>query len=70
MKKLFLAVSINENGKQYAYVDYHYADMNLTWIAGLENAEFITACGSRRKAARLVKQWNKRHQKNGTFLYN
>ena len=69
-KNLYIVISINENGKRYAFAHkqpYCYNLLNLFKIRGVE---FLLPCESWKKAKDVAECWNATYKANNNYLYN
>ena len=70
MKKIYLAISVEENGKYYAFADTIKVGENLMVHVGRYKADVLHLCESKKEAEELVMRWNAVHKANGTFLFS
>ena len=71
MKKIYIAVSIHEDGKNYAFTLTLRAGENLlNYVERYKNADIFHLCGSATEAAYTVAHWNAAYKANGTYLFN
>lgn len=68
-RKLYLALTIADNGKYYSYTLPVSPSDNLLSRLRIPNIVAATPCGSRKEAMQTVSAWNETYQKNGCFLY-
>ena len=71
MKYLYLAATIEENGKYYSHIARISEADNLFHrlnnIHGIIQAKF---CTTRKQAAATVERWNAAHRANGKYLFD
>jgi len=71
MKKYWLAITIQENGKYYSYalpiLEYDNLFPKLTGIPGIYTANF---CSTKKEARSLVEEWNKQYKTNSIYLFD
>lgn len=71
MKKIYIAVTIEENGKYYSYTMPIATGMNIiSKLDGIRNAKVLHLCESKRKADELTTFWNNSYKANGTYLFD
>ena len=70
MKKHYIAVTIEENGKFYSYVLPVSGNVNLIAAFKINGIINATICSTRERAADIVKAWNDTHKRNGSFLFD
>lgn len=70
MKRIFLAVLTEENGKYYAFVLAIRTGENIKPFINRYNADIFHLCESRKQAAKIVTSWNALHKVNGTYLFD
>ena len=70
MKSIFLTVVIQENGKNFAFVEVFRCGQNIKpMIERYKNAHIWHLCESRKQADNLAQFWNDCYKNNGTYLY-
>lgn len=70
-KKLFIAVTVKENGKYYSWVHIVHSSLNLVDVlSGIKNIETANVCDTLKKAKEIVFAWNEAYKKNGTYLFD
>lgn len=69
MKKIFVTLSINENGRRYAIAETIRTGENLLNYLKRYNLEVFHLCESRIQAEQLAIYWNECYKANGTNLY-
>ena len=70
MKKIYIAISITENGKKYAFAETIRTGENLlTHTKRRKNADVFHLCESRKEAEETVLHWNACYKANGTYLF-
>lgn len=74
MKNVYIAMAINENGKQYAYVLKFNKCNNLLNLAGLttgyKNVEFALLCDTQKHAQEVVNNWVETYKRNKTYMFD
>ncbi len=67
---MFAVVSIEENGKSYAYAMKVSDQDNLIKKFDIKGITTAIVCGTRKRAKELVTAWNTSYRENGTYLYD
>ena len=67
---MFAVVSIEQNGKNYAYAMRVSDQDNLIAKFKIKGITTAIVCGTRKKAKELVTAWNTSYRENGTYLYD
>lgn len=71
MKKIYLTISITENGKKYAFAETIKTGENLLpHVRRHKNADIMHLCESRREAEERAIQWNAIYKANNEFLFD
>ena len=71
MKNFWLAVTVEENGKFYAYVVKAAQNNNLvSLLAGNAQLKAANIYGTKKQAAAVVQFWNDCYRQNGTYLFD
>lgn len=71
MKKIYIAVSVHENGKNYAFILTLRAGENLlSYVKRYKNADIFHLCSSAAEAAYTVAHWDAAYKANGTYLFD
>ena len=71
MKKIYIVIQIEENGKCYAFADTRRTGENLKpFIKRHKNADIFHLCESRKKAEEMAARWNATYKANKTYLFN
>lgn len=70
MKSIFLACTVEQNGKYISFVDVWQCHNNLKCLFDA-HPDLVTAhiCESRKQADEIVLSWNAAYKSNGTYLY-
>lgn len=68
--KMFAVVSIEENGKNYAYAMSVSDQDNLLKKFKIKGIKKAVVCGTRKRAKEFVTMWNTLYKENGTYLYD
>lgn len=70
VKKIYIAVSVHEGGKNYAFTLTLRAGENLlNYVERYKNADIFHLCGSATEAANTAAHWNAAYKTNGTYLF-
>ena len=70
-KNIFLALTIEENGKFYSWAYKTSSRNNLcSVLAGIANLVSANVCDSFSKAKDIVSAWNDTYRANGTYLFD
>lgn len=70
-KNIFLALTVEENGKFYSWVYKTSSRNNLcSVLAGIANLVSANVCDSFSKAKDIVSAWNDTYKANGTYLFD
>jgi hypothetical protein len=69
MKKIYVVISVIENGKRYAFADTLRTGENLLTNIGRYKTDTCHLCNTRREAEQLAISWNKIYLEEGTHLY-
>lgn len=69
MKKVFVVLCIEQDGKLYAMADTICVGENILAYCRRFNLRACHLCESRRKAENLALSWNESYKRNGTNLY-
>lgn len=67
---MFAVVSIEKNGKNYAYAMKVSDQDNLVAKFNIKGIKTAVLCGTRKKAKELVSAWNTSYRENETYLYD
>ena len=70
MKNFYIAVSICEDGKNYAHAVKINESDNLLSKLAIKNIKVASFCGTMKKAAETVTFWNQCYKNNGTYLFD
>lgn len=71
MKNTYLATTVQENGKRYAYiVPVSSGDNLLSVIARIKGVEHINAYPTKKEAKEVVEFWNECYKINGTYMFS
>ena len=68
-KNSYIAVTVSENGKYYAYMIKHHNSNNLLNIANIKGILHANICDTRKEARETVEHWNKSYKQNGTYMF-
>jgi hypothetical protein len=70
MKKIYIVISITENGKRHAFSETIRTGENLkAHFKRYPNADIIHLCETATQAGYLAAEWNESYKKNGEYLY-
>ena len=69
-KNSYIAVTVSENGKYYAYMIKHNNSNNLLNIASIKGILHANICDTKKEAERIVEQWNESYKQNGTYMFD
>ena len=71
VKNFYLACTIEENGKFYAYAVKAPQNSNLVSVlAGIANLKAANIYSTKKKAGEIVTFWNDCYRQNGTYLFD
>lgn len=70
MKNSYIAISIKENNKNYAYIFKHNHCNNLLNILQINNIEFALLCKTKKEAEKIVNNWNQTFKNNKTYMFD
>lgn len=71
MKRIYIAISITENGKQYAFAETIRTGENLlTYTKRHKNAVIFHLCESRIQAEETALRWNATYKANGVYMFD
>ena len=74
MRKLYFVISIDKNGKHYAYVDEVYENYNLCGLFEGRHEfdgrtlQVVMHVPTKKKAHELAEAWNETYKNNGTLI--
>lgn len=69
MKNSYIAVSVNENEKNYAYVIKVSESDNLLCKLTIKGIDSAHICDTKKKAGEVADFWNECYKKNGTYMF-
>ena len=69
-KNTYIVVSIQEDGKNYAYVIKHHNSNNLINVLGIKGISHANICDTKKEAYRIAEYWNGCYKKNGTYMFD
>lgn len=70
-KNIFLALTVEENGKFYSWAYKVSSRNNLCDVlARIKNLVSANVCDSYSKAKEIVSAWNDTYKANGTYLFD
>lgn len=71
MKKIYIVIQIEENGRYYAFADAIRTGENLKpHIERHKSANVFHLCESMKKAKETATRWNATYKANNTYLFN
>ena len=70
MKYFYIAVTVAENDKYYAYAVKVSESDNLLSKLNIKGILHANIYPSKKKAAEVVKTWNASYKANGTYLFD
>ncbi len=71
MKKIYIVIRTEENGKCYAFVNAIRVGENLKpFIKRHKNADIFHLCESRKQAEEIATRWNATYKANKTYLFD
>lgn len=70
MKKIYVVIQAEDNGKYYAFADAIRTGENLKPFIERYNADVFHLCESRKQAEELVIRWNATFKANNTYLFD
>ncbi len=71
MKRIYIVIQKEENGKYYAFADTIKTGENLKpFIERHKNANIFHLCESRKKAEETATRWNATYKANKTYLFD
>ena len=71
MKKIFLACTVEENGKYYSFVETIKTGENL--VCHMQRRKGLTTfhlCETRSQADKIVIAWNNQYKENGNYMFS
>lgn len=69
MKNTYIAVSVQENNKNYAYTIKVNETDNLLSKIKIKGIKFATVCESKKRCEEIVNSWNKDYRNNNTYMF-
>lgn len=71
MRKTYIAVQTQENGRLYAYtIPVTESNNVLSVLAAHKNLIAANVCETKRRAVELVTAWNNTAKQNGRFMFD
>ena len=70
MKKNYIAVTIEENKKYYAYCLICGTNENLLAKLSIKGILHANICETKKAAQTLIEQWNNQYKANGTYMFD
>lgn len=68
--KLYIVISIQENGKRYAYAHKQGYSNNLLNLSKIKGVEILQPCESWKKAKETAERWNAAYKANNDYLFD
>ena len=69
-KNSYLAVTVEENGKYYAYMIKHHNSNNLLSVLKIKGILHANICDTKKEATKIVQEWNEGYKQNGTYMFD
>lgn len=69
-KNLYIVISIQENGKRYAYAHKQPYCYNLLNLSEIKGVEILQPCESWKKAKETAERWNAVYKANDNYLFD
>ena len=69
-KNSYLAVTVEENGKYYAYMIKHHNSNNLLSVLKIKGILHVNICDTKKEATKIVQEWNEGYKQNGTYMFD
>lgn len=69
-KNSYIVVTVEENGKYYAYMIKHHNSNNLLSVLNIKGILHANICDTKKEAERIVEQWNESYKQNGTYMFD
>ena len=69
-KYTYIVVSIQEDGKNYAYVIKHHNSNNLINVLEIKGILHANICDTKKEAYSIAEYWNECYKKNGTYMFD
>lgn len=70
MKKIYIAIQVEENEKYYAFAETIRTGENLKPFIERYNANVFHLCESRKQAEELIIRWNATYKANNNYLFD
>lgn len=70
VKNFYFAVSVSENGKNYAYIIKATENDNILSKLNVKNIVVANICETKKRAAEVVSFWNISYKINGTHMFD
>ena len=70
MKYFYIAVTIEENGKYYAYIVKISPSDNVLSKLKIKGVIYANICPTKKQAIETVELWNACYKANGTYLFD
>lgn len=69
MANTYIAVSIEEDNKNYAYAIKVTESDNLLGKLEVKGIKYANICGTKKRASEIVDYWNNGYKQNGTYMF-
>ena len=69
-KNNYIAVTVSENGKYYAYALKVHQSENICWKLDIKGIEHANICNTKKECSELVNFWNECYKNNGTYMFD
>ena len=69
MKNTYIAVTVQENGKYYAYAVPVSGSDNLLSRLAIKGITHANICENKKETAQVVEMWNASYKDNGTYMF-
>lgn len=70
MKYTYIAVTVEENGKYYAYVVKVSESDNILSKLDIKGILHANIYGTKKKCEEVVESWNKSYKQNGKYMFD
>jgi hypothetical protein len=70
MNYFYIAVSVEENGKHYAYIIKASESDNMLSKLKIKNIEHANIYKTKKKASEVVSRWNAVYKTNGVYMFD
>ena len=70
MKHFYIAVTVEENGKYYAYAVIVSQNDNVLSKLAIKGILHANICETKKKCIEIVNLWNNSYKANGTYIFD